>query len=180
MIGPAGSVRRLLLQVVLLLALLIGLSRVAGRPGKPATGGGEAVPTTQALETRPTGDEMSSGPPDLTFYRTLGKERAAPPGGAPLVGDHKDEAPALPPGSGGAGAYVVQALATRDAVAARRLQNRLSARGFPSTVTEDHSGGRPVYRVRVGRYRTRPEAEAAARVLRQKQRLNPWILQAGE
>jgi cell division septation protein DedD len=166
--------------VVLLLALLIGLSRLAGRPGKPAAGSGEAVPATQALETRPTEDEMSSGPPDLTFYRTLGKERAAPPGGGPLVGDQNHEAPARPPGPGGALAFVVQALATRDAVAARRLRDRLSAHGFPATVTEDRSGGRPVYRVRVGRYRTRPEAEAAVRVLRQKQRLSPWILQEGE
>jgi cell division protein FtsN len=74
----------------------------------------------------------------------------------------------------------VQALATRDAMAARRLRDRLAGRGFPATVTEDRSGGQSVYRVRVGRYRTRDEAEAAVRVLRQRQHLSPWILQGGE
>ena len=56
----------------------------------------------------------------------------------------------------------------------------MAARGFPATVFNDRAAVRPVYRVRVGRYRTRAEAEAAVRVVRQKLHLSPWILQEEE
>jgi len=69
-------------------------------------------------------------------------------------------------------------LATRDAGVARRMRDRLAARGFPAVVLQDRSGGQVVYRVRAGRYQMREEADAAARVLR-RIRLRPWVLQEG-
>lgn len=180
MSGP-GSLKRLLLQVVLLSAVLVGLSRLAGRAGGPAVDDRSAAPAAPAAPASPRVDEMSSAPPDLSFYRTLGDGRPAGGAGGP-AGAHKDDALAGPPEASAApgGAFLVQALATREALAARRLRDRLAARGFPATVSEDRSGGTAVYRVRVGRYRTRPEAEAAARVLRDRLRLSPWVLQEGE
>jgi len=168
------------LQVILLAVVLAGLSRLAGRSAQPPPGGdGEASLEGVSSPARQA-DEMSTAPPDLTFYRTLGDGRA--PGGGPPVGRGHEEAPgrASETSTSGGGAYVVQALATRDAAAARRVRDRLAARGFPATVTNDRAAARPVYRVRVGRYRTRAEAEAAVRVLRQKHHLSPWILQEEE
>jgi len=168
------------LQVFILAAVLIGLSRLAGRPGKPARGGGEKALVAETLPAAPAADEMSGVIPDLTFYRSLGKERPAPAEPGPGSPAPRADAAARPPEPVPvAGAFVVQALATRDGAAARRLRDRLAGRGFPVTMTEDQSGGHTVYRVRVGRYRLRSEAEAAARVLRQRDRLRPWILQGG-
>jgi len=82
-------------------------------------------------------------------------------------------------GSSASGAYIVQVLATRDPAVARRTRDRLAARGFPAVVMEDRSGHPIVYRVRAGRYLSRQEAEAAARVLR-RNHLNPWVLQEGQ
>jgi len=177
-----GSVRRLVLQVVLLAALLVGLSRLAGRPGKQVGEAGDPAPQGKSLPGAPSADEMSGATPDLTFFRTLGKERPAPAGNGSESETTRDDTSGRSRDSGvaPAGAFVVQALATRDGAAARRLRDRLAGRGFPTTVTEDRSGAGPVYRVRVGRYRARAEAEAAARVLRHKDHLNPWILQEGE
>lgn len=176
MTGP-GSVRRLVLQVILLAVVLVGLSRLAGRPAKPA--GGHPEPAAEWMQAPPA-DQMSGVPPDLTFYRTLGKEGPSesvdgPVGGAARGGGAPRDSATVTSGS-----FVVQALATRDGQAARRLRDRLAARGFPATVTEDSSAGATVYRVRVGRYRLRSEAEAAARVLQQRDRLRPWVLQEGE
>jgi cell division protein FtsN len=170
------------LQVVLLAAVLIGLSRLAGRTERPAGGGGEPRQQIDARAPAPPADVMSGAPPDLTFYRTLGKERQTPSGDRSGAAPVPDEASGRPRDPGGApsGAFIVQALATRDATAAKRLRDRLAGRGFSAIVTEDRSGGQPVYRVRVGRYRARAEAEAAARVLRDKDHLSPWILQEGE
>ena len=82
------------------------------------------------------------------------------------------------PGPVGSASYIVQVLATRDARVARRMRERLAARGFPAIVREDRSGGQVVYRVRAGRYFTRAEADAAARVLH-RSHLSPWVLQEG-
>jgi len=175
--GP-GSVRRLVLQVILLAVVLVGLSRLAGRPVKPA--GGHPEPAAEWMQTPPA-DQMSGVPPDLTFYRTLGKEGPSAPVDGPVGGASRgDGAPPRDSTIVSSGSFVVQALATRDGQAARRLRDRLAARGFPATVTEDSSAGATVYRVRVGRYRLRSEAEAAARVLQQRDRLRPWVLQEGE
>ena len=173
------SLRRLLLQVIVLAAVLGGLSRLAGRTAKPPVGSDEAPPGG-ASSTARHADEMSTTPPDLTFYHTLGDARA--PGGGPPVRQAQDEAPGRTSETSpaGGGAFVVQALATRDPAAARRMRDRLAARGFPATVSNDRAAVRPVYRVRVGRYRTRAEAEAAVRVVRQKLHLSPWILQEEE
>jgi len=174
------SLRRLLVQVILLAAVLAGLSRLAGRAAKPPEGSdGEAALEKSSSPARQA-DEMSTTPPDLTFYRTLGDARA-PDGGPPVRQGH-DEAPGRTSETSpaGGGAFVVQALATGDPAAARRVRDRLAARGFPATVSSDRAAARPVYRVRVGRYRTRPEAEAAVRVLRQKLHLSPWVLQEEE
>jgi hypothetical protein len=176
-----ASLRRLLLQVAVLAAVLAGLSRLAGRTVHPRDGGEDRASLS---ETSPAGrqtDEMSTSSPDLTFYRALGDARA-PGGGPPVVPGHEDTSRRSPDPlpAGGAGVYVVQALATRDASAARGARERLAAHGFPATLSVDRGAGRPVYRVRVGRYRTRAEAEAAVRVLRQKQHLSPWILQEAE
>ncbi len=181
-----GSVKRLIFQVMLLAAVFVGLSRLAGRTGAPVPSTGAHGSAEDTPASASGANEMSSVAPDLTFYRTLGKERSAPGGTTPgskprttttndALGPRAPE-PAAVPG----GAFIVQALATRDAATAKRLRDRLAGRGFPATVIEDKSAGQPVYRVRVGRYATRAEAEAAVRVLRQKDRLNPWILQEGE
>ena len=141
-----------------------------------------------------------SAPGDLTFYKTLGaggppatggfsaepgSGHAAAPGGAPpssppLSGCNKDTVRTLPgqPTLRSSPAYIVQVLATRDAGVARRMRDRLAERGFPAIVVEDRSGRQVVYRVRAGRYLTRTEADAAARVLR-RARLRPWVLQEG-
>jgi cell division septation protein DedD len=169
------------LQVLVLAAVLIGLSRLAGRSGKPARGDGESALQAETIPPAPQADEMSGVVPDLTFYRSLGKERPAPAeAGSGTSAPRADAAERPLETAPAAGAFVVQALATRDGAVARRLRDRLAGRGFPATLTEDPSGGKIVYRVRVGRYRLRSEAEAAARVLRQRDHLRPWILQGGE
>jgi cell division protein FtsN len=176
--GP-GSVRRLVVQVILLTVVLIGLSRLAGRPVQPD--GGATMPDKESMPTTPA-DQMSDVPPDLTFYRTLGKEGPSAPVDRPVGGTTPSDGVRSPrdPAAAPSGSFVVQALATKDGAAARRLRDRLAARGFPATVTEDPSGGATVFRVRVGRYRLRSEAEAAARALQQRDHLRPWVLQEGE
>jgi len=123
------------------------------------------------------GAQQLSAPGDLSFYRTLGSGSGL--AGTPTLNNKDTGGPPAATGSSSSGAYIVQVLATRDPGVARRTRDRLAARGFPVVVLEDHTGSPSVYRVRAGRYLTRQEAEAAARVLR-RNRFSPWVLQEGQ
>jgi cell division septation protein DedD len=73
-------------------------------------------------------------------------------------------------------AWTVQVSAFRSRSLAEELRARLAARGFDAyvfpSITED---GRPRYRVRVGAYPTRNDAERAAAELRSERGLNPLV-----
>ncbi len=81
------------------------------------------------------------------------------------------------PGPGGDGdAWTVQVSAYRSRALAEELRSRLAARGFDAhvfpSITED---GRPRYRVRVGAYASRNDAERVASELRTERGLNPLV-----
>jgi len=77
-------------------------------------------------------------------------------------------APAAPPTGSG---FVVQVAAVRRRADADRIAQRLSAKGYPSFVTTSGAN----FRVRVGRYDSRGEAEAVAGRLQREERYKPWI-----
>jgi cell division septation protein DedD len=84
------------------------------------------------------------------------------------------------PGPGADGdAWTVQVSAFRSRALAEELRSRLAARGFDAHVfpslTED---GRPRYRVRVGAYASRGDAERIAAELRSERGLNPLVTSA--
>ncbi len=89
-------------------------------------------------------------------------------------------APAQLAGAGPDGdAWTVQVSAFRSRALAEELRSRLAARGFDAhvfpSVTED---GRPRYRVRVGAYASRSDAERVASELRTERGLNPLVTSA--
>jgi cell division protein FtsN len=49
------------------------------------------------------------------------------------------------------------------------------SRGYPAFVLEPGTGAPAMYRVRVGGYKERREADKVARRLKQEEQLNPWI-----
>jgi cell division septation protein DedD len=104
-----------------------------------------------------------------------------PPRAAPEVPRPSPEAPrAAPerrtPKAAEPEAWTVQVSAFRSRPLAEELRARLAARGFDAyvfpSITED---GRPRYRVRVGTYPTRSDAERAAVELRSERGLNPLV-----
>jgi cell division septation protein DedD len=81
------------------------------------------------------------------------------------------EATAGPRGDG----FVVQVASLRSRAEADAVARRLSSKGFPSFVTTPGSGGPRVFRVRVGKYVERREAESVARRLEKEEQFKPWI-----
>jgi cell division septation protein DedD len=71
--------------------------------------------------------------------------------------------------------WVVQVQALKSHAAAAALAQRLVAKGYPAFVLSPTSGAPSIYRVQVGRYNDRREAEQVARRLEKEEQYKPWI-----
>lgn len=71
--------------------------------------------------------------------------------------------------------FVVQVASLKSRGEADAIAKRLSSKGFPSFVTTPGSSGPKVFRVRVGKYADRKEAETVARKLEKEEQFKPWI-----
>lgn len=85
----------------------------------------------------------------------------------------RDE-PAAAVEPGGAG-FAVQVAAVRERGEADTIARRLSAKGYPAYVMPPASGAPRVFRVRVGKFKERREAEQVAGRLEKEEQFKPWI-----
>ena len=76
-----------------------------------------------------------------------------------------------PPGNG----YVVQVLAAVKREEAESLARRLTAKGYPTFVSVGDAKVPAKFRVRVGKYSDKREADAIFRRLEQEERFKPWL-----
>ena len=91
----------------------------------------------------------------------------APPRAAAPVAAVADVTLTEPPGTG----FVVQVAAVRQRAAANTIARRLSTKGYPAFVTTAGAN----FRVRVGKYNDRREAESVASRLEREEQFKPWI-----
>jgi cell division septation protein DedD len=91
-------------------------------------------------------------------------------------------APAAAPAAAQAGAarsgvWAVQVVALTDRAAANAVVQRLSGKGYPAFLVNPQAGA-PVqnYKVQVGRYADRAEAEQVKTRLKKEEQFEPWIL----
>jgi cell division septation protein DedD len=71
--------------------------------------------------------------------------------------------------------WVVQLVALKDRGAASAVVQKLTAKGYPAFVVSPAPGAPSIYRVQVGRYNDRREAEQIARRLEKEEQFKPWI-----
>ncbi len=55
------------------------------------------------------------------------------------------------------------------------MAKRLSAKGYDAYVQDPAAGGPSIFRVRVGNYPTRGEAETVAAKLEKEEQFKPWV-----
>ena len=145
---------------------------------------------------RPDLPELADEPrTDTTLAQDLGVKGAPAPGetAAPPVGQNGQptaspagQAPApagttaaagprgAPGGAGPGGPLFIQVFSSRDELQAKRLETRLRAAGFKAFL----SPAGAMYRVRIGPFAARPEAETAAARARRDFRVDTWITTA--
>jgi cell division septation protein DedD len=98
-------------------------------------------------------------------------QKPSPP--APAPDETRSAAPAAgePAGSG----FAVQIAALNVRGDAEAIAKRLSSKGYAAYVLSPTSGTPTVYRVRVGKFQTRREAETVASKLQKEEQFKPWV-----
>ena len=98
---------------------------------------------------------------------------AAAPAPAPVpVADASSAAFSEPKSSG----FALQVTALRERGEAEAVAKRLSSKGYAAYVMTPSVGGAPqYYRVRIGKFQTRREAEDIAAKLQKEEQIKPWI-----
>ena len=135
---------------------------------------------------------------DLTYFNRLEKPspakeqlkpapdaaatRAAPPAQAPPVSPVKETAPTpSAPGVESASpeplgpGFAVQIAALNVRSEADAIAKRLSSKGYAAYVLSPTDGTPAVFRVRIGKFPTRHEAETMAAKLQKEEQFKPWV-----
>jgi cell division septation protein DedD len=73
------------------------------------------------------------------------------------------------------GGYAVQVAALNVRSEADAIAKRLAGKGYAAYVVDPPAGTPAVFRVRVGRFKTRREAETVAAKLKKEEQFSPWI-----
>jgi cell division septation protein DedD len=66
--------------------------------------------------------------------------------------------------------------ALREANEADTIVKRLAGKGYPAYVVAPAKGAPSVYRVRVGKFKERSEADTVAARLQKEEQFKPWIV----
>lgn len=111
-------------------------------------------------------------PPVSTPPASAAKPPAPP--ATPAPAPPKPE-PAPPANAGRAGAWIVQVVSLQDRAAAAAIAKRLTAKGYPAFVLDPASGGPRIYRVQVGGYSDKTDAEQASRRLERDEQFKPFV-----
>jgi cell division septation protein DedD len=79
---------------------------------------------------------------------------------------------AEPAGSG----FAIQVAALRESGEADAMVKRLAGKGYPAYVVAPAKGQPSVYRVRVGKFKDRHEADTVAARLQKEEQFKPWVV----
>jgi cell division septation protein DedD len=160
-----------------------GAASAAAPAPQPAADAGPpaAEPPAPAAETP---DELSyhkrlqgEGPAAETIKPQNAETPNQPPAAAPRPAQRPAAAPSPDvPSAGRPGTWVVQVIATRDQSVAGAVVKRLSGKGYPAFLVNPAAGAaQPFYKVHVGRYNDRREAEQVLQRIKKEEQFQPWI-----
>ena len=128
-------------------------------------------------EPDPVPEDVPAGlPAHEPFATTAVAKVPAPP--APKVAAKAAPAaarePAVETTASGPG-FVVQVAAVRQKGEADAIRGRLARKGYPAFVATAGTPGAPTYRVRVGKYPSKREADTIAAKLEREEQFTPWV-----
>src|SRR5688500_11369096 len=146
-------------------------AREAEPPPPPASVSQDSTPVT-AGEKLSYAERLASPEPPAERLKRVSE---APPPRTPKAEVAPLPAPAAsrqPAGSG----FEIQVGALRDRGEADGIVKRLVAKGYPAYVVPPAKGTLAPYRVRVGKFKERREADTVAAKLQKEEQFKPWVV----
>jgi DedD protein len=119
---------------------------------------GNTTPT-ESLKPAPTTPTPERSSPPVRETRGVPQELSIP----------------LRPGEPTGAGFAVQVAAVGERIEADMIARRLSGKGYPAYVLSPAAGAPRVFRIRIGKYKERREAEQVADRLRREEQFKPWI-----
>ena len=150
------------------------LSFFSGRPGTGGSGARAAEPPagsgadTTLAEDR--GQSVAAGEAE----RPVAPQTVEPPATAPAR-ESRPAPPAAESAPPAAGEVVIQVFSSHDREQAQKIVERLVAGGRDAYLSPGEIGGQTVYRVRIGPFADRAQAQRVADEVRRQFRLETWI-----
>jgi rare lipoprotein A len=148
-------------------------ARPSDPPQPTGTGPAPTNPGGASQETLSYPDRLAGNAPAAESLKpapsTPARERAPAPD--PPSPRPTSSAPSEPAGGG----FAVQVAAVGERAEADTIARRLSNKGYPAYVMPPAAGTPRVFRVRVGKFKERREAEQIAGRLQREEQFKPWI-----
>jgi len=145
----------------------------SGEPPKEALKGASPAPP----ETAPTPKSESSAPEPPPPVAAKTATTTPPAKNPPAKSQPASPAPAAPTSTEPSGnGYAIQVAALRESDEADAIVKRLAGKGYPAYVVAPQKGSAPIYRVRVGKFKERREADTVAARLQKEEQFKPWIV----
>jgi cell division septation protein DedD len=145
----------------------------------------KSSPATETLkpkaEDKPKAEEPRMPPPAAAAPSTASappkepvvKPQAAAPATSPAAPTGASSVPT----AGKPGTWLVQVIATREPAVANSVVKRLASKGYPAFLVNPVPGApQPFYKVQVGRYGERSEAEQVSQRIKKEEQFQSWIL----
>ncbi|HET9271792.1 MAG TPA: SPOR domain-containing protein [Vicinamibacterales bacterium] len=127
-------------------------------------------------EPEPVPEEVPAGLPAHEPFATTAVAKVPPPPPAAKVAAKTAPAKSEPAEATASGAgFVVQVAAVRQKAEADAIRGRLTRKGYPAFVATAGTPGAPTYRVRVGKYPSKREADTIAAKLEREEQFKPWV-----
>jgi DedD protein len=150
----------------------------APEPPPPATAAAKAEPPQPEDDYQAELTRSEPGKEPKVAPRETPKAPEPAPPTVPARAEAKPEEKAPPqstPASVTSGGFVVQIAALRDRVEADAIVKRLAGKGYQAFVVNPVPGRPPVYKVQVGRFAERGDADRIAARLKSEEQFSPWV-----
>lgn len=153
----------------------------ATQSGEPSPATGEDLSYAKRLQGDEPKEQLKTGsaataPPETTAEPpTPSEAEPEKPRDTPAPSP-PTQPPSAPPSARAGGGWVVQVAALRDRAAAVSIVQRLTRRGYQAFIVEPTRGApAPGFRVRVGPFQDRGQAEQVSRRLEREEQFKPFI-----
>jgi len=143
--------------------------------GAPVTAGEKLSYAERLAAPEPAAESLKKpeAPAEVPTPRSEAPPAAAPASPAPVAAKTASAAASTEPAGTG---FAIQVAALKERSEADAIVKRLAGKGYSAYVVAPRPGDPAMYRVRVGKFKDRREADTVAARLQKEEQFKPWVV----